>query len=214
MFTGLVSGMGTIDAISGSPELATFTITAPQMAEDITIGDSIALSGVCMTVKTRDGDTFTFEAMGETLRKTTLGAKRPGDAINLEPSMRANTQMGGHIVSGHVDGMGEVVKIVQEDGWRTIHFRVPDTIRRLVSPKGAVTIDGTSLTIIDVIDRDDETVITIGLIPHTLAVTTHGQLAVGDKVNMEADMLARYVLRLNNTQHWAAVGAQADPDTP
>lgn len=199
MFTGIVIGTATVDALSGDDELSTLTIRTDLLPDDIGIGDSICISGCCLTVTRIAGDCLSFEVMGETLCKTTLGDRQPGDPVNIEPSMRPDMQMGGHVVSGHVDGIGEVVDIRDEDGWHTIFFRVPDKIKRLVSPKGSITIDGTSLTIIDVEDRPDGTVISIGIIPHTLAVTTHGKLQVGDKVNMEADMLARYVLRLFET---------------
>lgn len=205
MFTGIVIGMATVEALSGDDELSTLTISSGSLPDDISlpedigIGDSVCISGCCLTVTKIDGDNLSFEVMGETLRKTTLGERKPGDLVNIEPSMRPDTQMGGHVVSGHVDGIGEVVEISDTDDWHTISFRVPDEIKRLVSPKGSITIDGTSLTIIDVDDRPEGTVISIGVIPHTLTITTHGRLKVGDKVNMEADMLARYVLRLFDT---------------
>lgn len=199
MFTGIVLGMATVEGLTGDEELSTLTISTDLLPPDIGIGDSVCISGCCLTVTSVEGHRLSFEVMGETLRKTTLGDRKPGDLVNIEPSMRPDTQMGGHIVSGHVDGIGEVVDIRDEDGWHTILFRVPDTIKRLVSPKGSITIDGTSLTIIDVDDQPEGTVVSIGIIPHTAAVTTHGALQVGDKVNMEADMLARYVLRLFDT---------------
>lgn len=199
MFTGIVIGMATVEGLTGDDELSTLTISSDLLPADIGIGDSICISGCCLTVTKMGGGYLSFDVMGETLRKTTLGERKPGDLVNIEPSMRPDTQMGGHIVSGHVDGIGEVVDIRDEDGWHTIYFRVPDRIKRLVSPKGSITIDGTSLTIIDVDDWPDGTVVSVGVIPHTLAVTTHGKLQVGDAVNMEADMLARYVLRLFET---------------
>lgn len=200
MFTGIVVGMATVESLTGSDELSTLTLSTDRLPEDSQIGDSICISGCCLTITAHHDNQVSFEVMGETLRKTTLGIRQPGDQVNIEPALRPQSQLGGHIVSGHVDGIGEVVDITDKDGWHTVFFRVPDTIRRLVSPKGSITIDGTSLTIIDVEDRPDGTVISIGLIPHTLAVTTHGQLQVGDQVNMEADMLARYVQRLVETQ--------------
>lgn len=200
MFTGIVVGMATVESLTGSDELSTLTLSTDRLPEDSQIGDSICISGCCLTITAHHDNQVSFEVMGETLRKTTLGIRQPGDQVNIEPALRPQSQLGGHIVSGHVDGIGEVVDITDKDGWHTVFFRVPDAIRRLVSPKGSITIDGTSLTIIDVEDRPDGTVISIGLIPHTLAVTTHGQLQVGDQVNMEADMLARYVQRLVETQ--------------
>ena len=200
MFTGIVVGMATVESLTGSDELSTLTLSTDRLPEDSQIGDSICISGCCLTITAHHDNQVSFEVMGESLRKTTLGMRQPGDQVNIEPALRPQSQIGGHIVSGHVDGIGEVVDITDEDGWHTVFFRVPDAIRRLVSPKGSITIDGTSLTIIDVEDRPDGTVISIGLIPHTLAVTTHGQLQVGDQVNMEADMLARYVQRLVETQ--------------
>ena len=200
MFTGIVVGMATVESLTGSDELSTLTLSTDRLPEDSQIGDSICISGCCLTITAHHDNQVSFEVMGETLRKTTLGIRQPGDQVNIEPALRPQSQLGGHIVSGHVDGIGEVVDITDKDGWHTVFFRVPDAIRRLVSPKGSITVDGTSLTIIDVEDRPDGTVISIGLIPHTLAVTTHGQLQVGDQVNMEADMLARYVQRLVETQ--------------
>ena len=200
MFTGIVVGMATVESLTGSDELSTLTLSTDRLPEDSQIGDSICISGCCLTITAHHDNQVSFEVMGETLRKTTLGMRQPGDQVNIEPALRPQSQLGGHIVSGHVDGIGEVVDITDKDGWHTVFFRVPDAIRRLVSPKGSITVDGTSLTIIDVEDRPDGTVISIGLIPHTLAVTTHGQLQVGDQVNMEADMLARYVQRLVETQ--------------
>ncbi|WP_336249657.1 riboflavin synthase [Stomatohabitans albus] len=200
MFTGIVSGMATVQHLSGDESLCTLTLSNEAIPSDVTIGDSVCIAGCCLTVIERTDATVSFEVMGETVAKTTIGALQPGDRVNIECSLRPTTQMGGHMVSGHVDGIGEVRDIRENDGWKTIFFRVPDTIKRLVAPKGSITINGTSLTIIDVDDQPSGTVISIGFIPHTLATTTHGLLAVGDRVNMEADLLARYMLRLIETK--------------
>ena len=142
MFTGIVVGMATVESLTGSDELSTLTLSTDRLPEDSQIGDSICISGCCLTITAHHDNQVSFEVMGETLRKTTLGIRQPGDQVNIEPALRPQSQLGGHIVSGHVDGIGEVVDITDKDGWHTVFFRVPDTIRRLVSPKGSSLLMG------------------------------------------------------------------------
>jgi riboflavin synthase len=149
---------------------------------------------VCLTVATLDGDSFTADVSGETLRVTTLGAKRGGERVNLEPSLRAGDSLGGHWVSGHVDGLAEVVATERDARSLFVRLQAPASLARYIARKGSVTLDGVSLTV----NQVDGAAFTINLIPHTMDVTTLGSLATGARVNLEVDLLARYVERLNS----------------
>lgn len=195
MFTGLVEGQGTVRQIASLPVGLRLSI-APDSecfaAGDVAIGDSISICGCCLTVVAiRDGR-LDFEAGDETLSKTNLGRFRIGSRVNLERSLRADGRLGGHIVQGHVDGVAEVVQILQNGDWIDMWFAPRPEQLRLLVPKGSVAIDGISLTVVNVTqDR-----FSVALIPHTLQVTTLGKVIAGDVVNIENDILGKYVDQL------------------
>jgi len=199
MFTGLVQEIGTIrrvEPIGGGGDLRltiAFQSIEPSRLE---LGASICVDGVCLTVAALAGDSFTADVSGETLRVTTLGSKQAGARVNLEPSLRAGDSLGGHWVSGHVDGIAEVLSTAHDARSLMVRLAVPAPLARYIARKGSVTLDGVSLTVNDVADVK----FTINLIPHTLQVTTLGSLAAGARVNLEVDLLARYVERLSSTQ--------------
>lgn len=196
MFTGLVSAVGTVTAIERGNGLMRLDVASPYDADTVALGASISHNGCCLTVVEagpRDGGMrHVVEVAAESLEKTTLGHLRVGDPINLERSLRAGDELGGHIVGGHVDGVGEVVSVRPDgEGWR-IAIRAPRDLCPLIAPKGSITVDGVSLTVNEVADD----VFGVLIIPHTWTVTTLSRLKAGDPVNLEADMLARYVERL------------------
>ncbi len=191
MFTGIVTDLGEVLDISGKGDVL-FKIRTVFDVEQVPIGASIANNGVCLTVIDRGNDWFAVQASAETLDKTTLGDWKPGDRVNLERAMRIGDELGGHIVSGHVDGVATVVAIRPENDSLRFTFEAPGHLKRFVAPKGSVAIDGVSLTVNEV----EGARFGINIIPHTKSVTTFGAYVVGSRVNMEIDMLARYVARL------------------
>ncbi len=209
MFTGLISGVGTIRDVTpiGGGKDARFTIEVPMDNADWSaignakLGASIACSGCCLTVIERGGDYFVVEVSGETLAHTTLGSWRPGSLINLETSLRLGDELGGHLVSGHVDGVAQVVSAVPENGSTRWRFRVPPSLAAYIAPKGSIAVNGVSLTVNEVQDRlegQNATEFGVNIIPHTAAHTNFSGLGVGDFVNIEIDTLARYVARLQS----------------
>ncbi|KPH80133.1 riboflavin synthase [Bosea vaviloviae] len=208
MFTGIVTAIGTVmEAERKGPSLKRLAIASPYEAEGIEIGASIACGGVCLTVtalKPREdgqpGCVFQVEAAAETLSKTEVGAWEPGTAINLERSLKVGDELGGHLVTGHVDGVGTILKIEPiapdpDEPWGAtarFHIRAPQGLPRFIAAKGSICLDGTSLTVNTV--EDD--VFTVLLIPHSFAVTTWGQRKEGDPVHVEVDLMARYAARL------------------
>jgi riboflavin synthase len=192
MFTGIITGLGTVLARTGG----TFTIRAPYAAEVIAVGASIAHDGCCLTVTTvraeAAGAVYTLDVSNETLSKTTLDDWRPGRLVNLERSLKLGDELGGHMVTGHVDGVAEIVAIQADGDSRRFSIRMPPVLAPFIAAKGSVALDGTSLTVNDV-GRDS---FGINVIPHTLAVTTWGSRQVGDRVNVEIDPLARYMARM------------------
>lgn len=193
MFTGLVEACGTVVETSVEGSGRRIVIDAPESLRDEScrLGDSICLNGCCLTVIGIDGSHWSFQAGSETLSKTNLGALTPGSPVNMERSLAANGRLGGHIVQGHVDGVGAVSRIDQDGEWTTMEFAVPVDLAEMMVPKGSVTVDGVSLTVVTV-SRDR---FTVALIPHTLAVTTLGRRGPGDAVNIEVDILGKYVRR-------------------
>jgi len=172
----------------GVPE----SLFADDRRAECKIGDSVAINGCCLTVVAVDGATWSFEAGAETLSKTNLGGLKPGDAVNLERPLGVGGELGGHFVQGHVDGVGRVNAILYDGDWVEMWFRIPAELSRFIVPKGSIAIDGVSLTVVDVeADR-----FSVALIPHTLQVTTLGNRQPGDAVNIETDILAKYVQRL------------------
>ena len=192
MFTGIVEEIGTIKAIQKGRNSAILRIQAAKIMTDMHIGDSIAVNGICLTVTEFSASEFAADVMHETLNRTNLGQLRQGSCVNLERAMAANGRFGGHIVSGHVDGVGTVSNIQRDDNaiWYTISAG-PEILRYIVE-KGSITIDGTSLTVARVSDKD----FAISAIPHTVAITILGQKKVGDKVNLENDIIGKYVEKL------------------
>ena len=198
MFTGIITALGTVRAITplGDGRDMRLVIAAPWSdTGSIAIGASIACSGCCLTVVERDTDWFAVDASAETLSKTRLGAWTAGSRVNLERSMRMGDELGGHLVSGHVDGVGKALSATPENGSTRWRFQVPHALARFIAAKGSVAVDGVSLTVNEV----DGDIFGVNVIPHTAAVTGFGTLAPGDPVNIEIDMLARYVARLTES---------------
>ena len=189
MFTGLVEEKGTVRQLKTSNSACDLSIEAPLVSEDVSIGDSIAINGCCLTVVSINGKLLTFQAGSETLGRTNLGQLQPESAVNLERSLQVGQRMGGHYVSGHVDALGTVDERNDDGEWAEFWLRVPAALTRQMAPKGSVTVDGISLTIVNV--ESDR--FSVALIPHTLDVTTLGSRNVGDQVNIETDVLAKYV---------------------
>jgi len=196
MFTGIVEEMGTIRSIRKGTHSAVLEIQAKVVLEDIRLGDSIAVNGVCLTATSFTPTTFTADVMHETLNRSSLASLRPGSRVNLERAMAANGRFGGHIVSGHVDGLGTVLTTQKDDNaiWYTIG--APPEVLRYVVEKGSITIDGISLTVA----RVDSQSFAISAIPHTVAVTVLQDRKPGDKVNLETDIIGKYVEKLLQPQ--------------
>jgi riboflavin synthase len=196
MFTGLVEELAAVERIEQAGGRAKdaplkLSIKAPLVANDANIGDSIAVNGCCLTVVKKHKDVLTFEAGTETLRVTNLGRLKAGSRVNLERSLKLGDRLGGHLVTGHVDSLATVLKRRDEGEWAHLVFRVPGRLARQMANKGSIAVDGVSLTLVQVeADR-----FSVALIPHTLSNTTIGGLAVGDVVNVETDLLAKYVER-------------------
>jgi riboflavin synthase len=193
MFTGLVEEVGTIRSVASVGEGARVTIAASTVLGDVEIGASIAVNGCCLTVVEWGDDWWSADAVPETMDRTNLGGLAPGDPVNLERPLAANGRYGGHVVQGHVDGTGEVHSIEElDDGSWRFTFTLPSELADYVVEKGSIAVDGISLTVAAV----TPSTFSIAIIPHTFAVTAMGQRSVGDTVNLEADVLAKYVERL------------------
>ena len=192
MFTGIIEELGKVSAIEKQPDAIRLTISCGKVLSDLKRGDSISCSGTCLTAMEIDGTSFTADVMLETLKRSSLSEVKVGDVINLERGMQHETRFGGHIVQGHVDGVGEVISREKSDNWDWVRIRIPADLMKYVVMKGSITIDGISLTVNEV--GDDH--IAVSLIPETLEVTTLGYKNPGDKVNVEADVLAKHIERL------------------
>ncbi len=193
MFTGIVEELGTVRALELDGERARLHVRADTVTDGARIGDSIAIDGCCLTVTTLPGDGFTADLMAETLRATALGDLDVGDRLNLERAMAATDRFGGHLVQGHVDAVGEVVGREEQPGTVWLDVRAPSSLVHYLVPKGSITVAGVSLTIVEV---DATGRFRLGLIPHTLEVTNLSDRSVGDRVNLEVDVIAKYVERL------------------
>ncbi len=191
MFTGIVETVGTVASIEREGELARLAIDAPEIAEGVKIGDSVAVNGGCLTITKEAGGRFEFEAIEETLKRTKMGELEVGSRVNLERAMRADARLDGHIVQGHVDGTGRVSRLEREGDDVRLYVDCDRELAECLVEKGSVAIDGVSLTVVGVTDTGFD----VALIPHTLAVTTLGELAPGDRVNLEVDVLGKYVKR-------------------
>jgi riboflavin synthase len=196
MFTGIVTALGEVKAVERLDGLARLTIAAAYDPASVEIGASVSHDGCCLTIVQAEaapgGMRYVVEAAPETLKLTTLGALREGDKVNLERSLRVGDELGGHMVQGHVDGLGELLSVTQDGGGWRLRIRPPKSIEHLIASKGSIAISGVSLTVNEV----DEEGFGVLIIPHTWAVTTLSKLKAGDKVNLEADMMARYAARL------------------
>lgn len=192
MFTGIVREVGRVVAVEGGPEGRSLVVLAPVTAAETGVGDSVAIGGVCLTAEAVDGDRIRFHAVAETLRRTSLGQLAEGGDVNVEPALRAGEPLGGHYVQGHVDGLGAIGSVEAEgDGLRVVVEAPPEILRYCVE-KGSITVDGVSLTVAELL----EDAFVVALVPHTLEATTLRDLAPGQPVNLEADVLAKYVERL------------------
>jgi riboflavin synthase len=201
MFTGIVTDVGRVRAVRAASGRDTrFVIETAYDTSGIAIGASIACAGCCLTAVETGPGWFAADASGETLACTTLGTWREGTRINLERALKAGDELGGHLVTGHVDGVGSIVDVRPEAGSKRLVFALPRALGRFVAAKGSITVDGVSLTVNEVVDRGaGATQFGVNIIPHTQSVTTLGGLRPGDRVNMEVDLMARYVARLNET---------------
>ena len=201
MFTGIVEEVGTIRQIAVDGGAATLDVACSVVTSDVNVGDSISVNGCCLTVTTLPaGGGFTADLMGETLQRTSLGSLAPGAAVNLERALRADGRLGGHIVQGHVDGVGRIVSVEPQEHWTVLRVSLPEHLRRYLVEKGSITVDGTSLTVMEVTDD----AFAVGLIPHTLAATSLRDRAPADPVNLEVDVIAKYVeqmLRSSSREH-------------
>lgn len=192
MFTGIIEELGTVESLEHRGSTAALHLRSPRVLAGIALGDSIAVDGCCLTVTAHDGATWTADVITTTLAATTLGSLTSGDRVNLERAVRADGRLDGHIVQGHVDGVGEIVDREEQDGTTLLRIALPAELSRYVVARGSLAVDGVSLTVADVSGR----VAVIGLIPETLARTTLGRRSVGAPVNLEVDVLAKYVEKL------------------
>ncbi len=192
MFTGLIAALGTVERLAEGSTSCRLTVRAPQLLSGVKIGDSIAVNGVCLTVVHLRGDTFTADVMPETVRRTTLHLLQPGDRVNLEKALRPTDGLDGHIVQGHVEGVGTIQQIIPEGNARVYRIQAPGELLRYVVEKGSIAVDGISLTVTET----DDSGFGVSLIPHTAKMTTLGYKSAGDAVNLETDILARYVEKM------------------
>jgi riboflavin synthase len=199
MFTGIVEELGTVEALQEQGDAVRLTVRGPLVTSDATRGDSISVNGCCLTVTDGQAETFTADVMHETLAKTSLGALEPGVRVNLERAVTPTTRLGGHIVQGHVDATGTVVRRTPSEHWEVVEISLPTDLERYLVPKGSITVDGISLTVVDVVSTGSTTQtpsFTVSLIPETLARTTLGFKQAGDLVNLEVDVIAKYVEKM------------------
>jgi riboflavin synthase len=202
MFTGIVEELGVVEAVEDQGDAVRLTVRGPLVVADASLGDSIAVNGCCLTVANSTAEGFTADVMQETLVKTSLGALAPGSRVNLERAVTAAKRLGGHIVQGHVDDTGEVVARTPSEHWQVVEISFPARLAGYLVDKGSVTVDGVSLTVVDV--DDDRGTFTVSLIPETLARTTLGLKGPGDPVNLEVDVIAKYVERMLDLRTGAA----------
>jgi riboflavin synthase len=194
MFTGLIAELGSIIAIEKSESSAIFTINAPQLISQIAVGDSVAVNGVCLTATAISGTTFTADVMIQTLSLTSLSQLNVASTVNLELAAQLNSRLGGHMVQGHVDGVAKVVGLTPGDKWAQFDITVPSHLSKYIVNQGSICLDGVSLTVGGIDDSNN--VVTVWLIPETLAATNLSTKNAGDLVNVEVDVLAKYVERL------------------
>ncbi len=194
MFTGLISHLGNVKSIELNKESAKLVITNPAITKEIKVGDSISVNGVCLTATEFDSEGFTVDVMVQTLNLTSTGKLKAGDLVNLELATKSSDRLGGHIVQGHVDGVAQVVAIAQEPKWQRMDIKLPRALMKYVVAQGSITVEGVSLTVGQLDDDADQVI--VWLIPETLAKTNLSKKQVGDLLNIEVDVLAKYVERL------------------
>jgi riboflavin synthase len=200
MFTGIVEELGTVEALEDQGDAVRLTVRGPHVTVDARLGDSIAVNGCCLTVAAREGETFTADVMRETLDKTSLGALVPGGRVNLERAVTPQSRLGGHLVQGHVDATGRIASRTPSEHWEVVEVEVPASLSRYLVDKGSITVDGVSLTVVEASSSERGDRFTVSLIPETLARTTLGLKQPGDPVNLEVDVVAKYVERLLDHQ--------------
>lgn len=194
MFTGIVEALGKVTKVVNGTDSVQLTIESPGFFNDIKLGDSISVNGCCLSAVTNTSDTFTFDVMKQTLAITNIGKLAEGDVVNLEKAMLVTDRLGGHIVQGHVDALAQVAAINEGADWYEIIVSVPMNYLKYIQPQGSITLNGVSLTVAKLDDAKSE--VSVWLIPETLKRTNLGQLLVGDQVNLEVDVLAKYVERI------------------
>jgi riboflavin synthase len=192
VFTGIVEELGEVVAVEPLQDASRLTVRGPLVTSDAGHGDSISVNGVCLTVVSNEGGAFTADVMAETLRRSSLGDVAVGSPVNLERAVRVSDRLGGHVVQGHVDGTGRISLVTPDEHWTVVRVGLPEDLRRYVVEKGSITVDGVSLTVSAVQDDWFE----VSLIPTTLSLTTFGAKGVGDAVNLEVDVMAKYVEKL------------------
>lgn len=206
MFTGLVEELGMVTSIIKGPESAKLTIAASIVLEDVKMGDSIAVNGVCLTVVAFENSWFQADVMAETLEKSALGDLKVGHRVNLERAMRLGDRLGGHMVSGHIDGIGILINKEVKDIAVVTEIQAPAQVLKYVIKKGSIAVDGISLTVVDV--KSDRFI--VSLIPHTAKITTIGYKKIGDKVNLESDLIGKYIEKLIQVQNDQPKKTQSD----
>ena len=200
MFSGIVEALGRVATIISEPPGCRLVIEEITIADTVKMADSVAVNGCCLTVIEQKDKTFTFQAGPETLARTNLGKLASGSPVNLERALALGDRLGGHFVSGHIDGQAELARIDNHGDWQDYYFAVPQELAVQMASKGSVAVDGVSLTLV----RCDRDMFSVALIPYTLRVTTLGQCKIGNKVNIETDILAKYVQRLVEAKEWTA----------
>jgi riboflavin synthase len=198
MFSGIVEALGTVAELRMEPPGCRIIVREAKIAAETKVADSICVNGCCLTVVEQNGDTFGFQAGPETLARTNLGELKPGSRVNLERALAVGGRLGGHFVSGHIDGTGALIERIDQGDWSTFWFSVPRSLALQMASKGSIAVDGVSLTIVE--SQADR--FSVALIPYTLDVTTLGPLTAGDTVNLETDILAKYVQRLLEAHSW------------
>lgn len=204
MFTGLVEEQGSVVGVESLGDSVRLTLRGPVVTSDASHGDSIAVNGCCLTVIDLDGDAFTADVMQESLTRTALSDLSVGSSVNLERAVAAGARLGGHIVQGHVDGVGSLLERTPSEHWDVLRFSLPAELARYVVEKGSITVSGVSLTVVEV----TEDTFSVSLIPTTLADTILGKLTPGDRVNLEVDIVAKYVERLLTVPRWEDEASQ------
>ncbi len=206
MFTGIVQERGRVAAVSGDDDGLRLRVGAPRTAAGAAIGASVSINGCCLTVVAVDGGELAFDVVAETLRRTSLGRLAPGDAVNVEPAVRAGEPLGGHIVQGHVDGVGRVRRLAPESAGARLEVECDPELLRYCVEKGSIAVEGVSLTVAELLDD----AFSVALVPHTLEATTLGALQPGAEVNLEVDVVAKYVERLAARYDHAQSSAEAE----